>query len=270
MRDPDGFSTRLFPEARRRKRKIPLGRRIHHWARNNTWKLSFFVGLFLAWMISHIYWYNKLTDLEYNIQAAWAQVEAEQERRYHIQQDLTRLVVAYAQHERGLMTELTQLRTDAWRAGVPTGAGGVAAQAPAPVVDESTASGDDTKARLADLPPQDLDRVFPQILLAAEQYPNLRLTENFQQFSTAIIETETRISEHIQIYNEAVNMYTTTLKQFPGNIFGAVWGFDMYEFYVPKREGLEFRPIAYGALDNARTGDGSQRLGSERDNGPRR
>lgn len=91
----------------------------------------------------------------------------------------------------------------------------------------------------------ELDAVFPQIMLMAEQYPRLRLTENFQQLSEAIIATETRVAERIATYNDYVNIYTTALKQFPGNIFGTLWGFEPYDYYQPEVEALGFRPIDY-------------------------
>jgi LemA protein len=257
---PDRHASRLYPETqRRRKRRIPLGRSLHAWASMNVRKLVFFGGLFLAWLVAHVHWYNKLTDYEYNIQMSWAQVEAEQERRYHIQQDLARLVLGYARHERDLMVELTALRTDA--RGAVAGAMGGRSDATEP---------EDDAASLDGLPPGELDRIFPQIMIAAEQYPNLRLTENFQQFSTAIIETETRITEHIQTYNERVNSYTTILKQFPGNLFGAVWGFETYEFYAPEREDLEFHPVDYPGEHRGRSAKRKKGVARDSDNTTRR
>lgn len=248
------LASRLYPELqRRRKRQIPFGRRLQMWVSMNIRKIVF-VGILLAtWMIAHVYWYNKLTDLEYNIQMAWAQVEAEQERRYHIQQDVTRLVVAYAQHERDLMLDLTVLRADATASGDGRAHGPSPTRAPKP----------DAATGLDKLSSDDLGNIFPQIMLVAEQYPNLRLTENFQQFSTAIIETETRITEHIEAYNQEVNTYTTVIKQFPGNIFGTVWGFDYYYFYAPERDDLVFRPVEYDSGTRRRSA--TKRKGVARD-----
>jgi len=255
---------RLYPLHRKRRRKKGLFRprhyleRIARWAKRHAWKLSFIGALLIVWMVAHIYYYNRLIDLEYNIQAGWAQVEAEQERRYNIQQDVTRLVIGYAAHERDLMTQLTELRT-----GVRTAkANGSQAEANEPSLQPASGGGGQqgaeagaqtgpnalpTQLDLDQLSPEDLNRIFPQIMLTAEQYPNLRLTENFQQWSQAIIDTETRIAEHLQVYNQRVNDYTTLLKQFPGNIFGAVWGFEAYEFYVPERNTIVFRPVEYQA-----------------------
>ncbi len=258
---------RLYPARRKRRRKRLVFRprylvqRVARWAKRHAWKLAFMAAMVIVWAFAHIYYYNRLIDLEYNIQAAWAQVEAEQERRYNIQQDITRLVVGYAQHERDLMTKLTELRTglDAARATRAVhGAAGATGTPGATPTAEAEASGSASSGAVEggagapaagldvdDLSPSELNRIFPQILMTAEQYPNLRLTENFQQWSQSIIDTETRIAEHIQVYNDNVNKYTTLLKQFPANIFGAIWGFDVYEFYLPGRETIVFRPVNY-------------------------
>ncbi len=225
-------------------------RRIVRWTRKHTWKLVSIGLLLTVWVVAHIYYFNKLVDLEYNVQAAWAQVEAEQQRRFHIQQNVARLVTGYAEHERSLMTRLTELRA---RAAVSRRDGGEAGGDPASLAEapESGAGAGEAAAqsgeppRLVDLSPAELNRIFPQIVFTAEQYPNLRLTENFQQFSTAIVETETRITERIEIYNERVNAYTTALRQFPSNVFGKLWGFDGYAFYVPDSHTVYFHPIQY-------------------------
>ena len=86
--------------------------------------------------------------------------------------------------------------------------------------------------------------------MVAEQYPSLRLSENFQQFTKAIIETENKIADSIQTYNARVNDFTTILSQFPGNIFGKVCGFKPYQFYSPERFKLEFKPLN-SVLDTA-------------------
>jgi len=252
---------RLYPLQRKRVRRKRLFRpryyleRTARWAKRHAWKLSFVGALVIVWIVAHIYYYNRLIDLEYNIQAAWAQVEAEQERRYNIQQDITRLVVGYAEHERDLMTKLTELRTgvrDARAARAASTASSAhdaeGAAAEATGAEAEAPSGAAAAARppaLDQLTPKELNSIFPQILLTAEQYPNLRLTENFQQWSQSVIDTETRIAEHVQQYNERVNQYTTLLKQFPANIFGALWGFEAYDFYLPERETTVFRPVKY-------------------------
>ena len=179
-----------------------------------------------AWIIAHLYYFNLLVGLEYDVKANWAQVEVQLERRNHIQQNLTRIVMDYSDYEKEVLTGLIELRTSTTAA-------------------ERAAAEPTLLDQLKQLTKSELDKIFPDIMLVAEQYPDLKLTENFQQFSTAIIDTETKIAERITEYNTAVNAYTTTRTQFPGNLFVATLGFPVSDFYEPDKELLNFEPVKY-------------------------
>lgn len=208
-------------------------------ARNWTWHLVIGSLVVMVWVFAHLYYYNLLVDLEFNTKASWAQVEAQLQRRFHIQQNLTRIVMNYSKYENDLLTRLTEMRTSA-RGSDPEGNAVDANQQPSEQF--SSAS---PPAQLKQLTPLQLDKLFSQIRFVAEQYPQLKATENFQQFSAAIVDTENQIAERIMNYNDAVNIYTTTLTQFPGNIFGLLCGFQRYEFYAPDQEILNFQLVEY-------------------------
>jgi len=267
--------SRLYPGAWRRRRRRPSRRRRLWktvrgpivWLRSNAWPLAAGVLLLVGWVAAHLYYYNMLIDLEFNVQAAWAQVETLQQRRAHIQDNLTPLVKQYGQHERDLLALVARIRTAHLPASrgpargmaeaadgaavAPTGQGSGAT--PAPPGQGSTVAG----VQRAGVPVAGVPIVggavratggasgsLPALQVLAEQYPTLRSTENFQQFSTAVIDAEDRIAVGIQKYNEAVNRYTTVLSQFPSNVFGKVCGFETYEFYAPERRHLKYQPIA--------------------------
>ena len=93
--------------------------------------------------------------------------------------------------------------------------------------------------------PGGLDHVTSPIALTAEQYPQLMLSKNMQQFSAALVEVETEVARVTMAYNDAVNTYSTELGQFPGNVFGWLCGFKDATFYQPQRETLGFREVEY-------------------------
>lgn len=214
------------------------------------------------WVAVHLYYYNYLVGLEMSVKAAWAQVETQQQRRAHIQRSLTRMVLDYAQHEKTVLTGLTGLRTNDPTSGVdlkqlmrmmpppvapvvapavtpPTGAAG-SAKAPAAKPAPTLSAIDVDKLNV-----RQIAKLFSKIQAVAEQYPALRLSENFQQHSKAVVDTETMIAIQLMVYNEAVNIYTTALAQFPGNIFGAVGGFERAEFYKPNADKLLYEPVTF-------------------------
>jgi LemA protein len=192
-----------------------------------------------VWMMFHLYYYNLLVDLGFNVQASWAQVEAQLERRYHIQQNLTQIVMDYSEYEKDTLTDLIKMRTSAMAGGRAAKATDANRQLPSEPSEKSSS------AQLKQLTKSELAKLFPDILFMAEQYPELKLTENFQQFSAAIVDTESQIAEQVMAYNDAVNIYTTTRTQFPGNFFGSVFRFEMYDYYEPDKELLDFRPVKY-------------------------
>lgn len=211
--------------ARPRRPRRPIGPRLRRWARRHWLALTVTGLMTVLWLFIYVHWYNKLYNLERDVDTAWAQVEAEQERRHHIQIDLIRLVVGHALHEQTVITDVTAQRTGATRAAVP------------PVAQPAD--------HLDALPGEQLDQIFPRIMLMAEQYPTLRTSESFQQFAVALVDTENRVTDRIHAYNEQVNVYTTTIGQFPGNFFAVIYGFDDYDFYTPPPGTTTYRPVQY-------------------------
>jgi LemA protein len=176
-----------------------------------SWRLAFGTMAFGAWGVGHIYFYNRLTLLEFEVQATWAQVETVQERRSHIERNLTHLLRYAAAHERDVVTDVTKLRT-----GPP-----------------------DDQANT-----QRGWKLLGELEAVAEAYPALQLAQSVQQFSGIIVQTETEISLRIAAYNTAVNMYTSELFMFPGNLFGKALGFETYEFYRPEDPSiLQYREV---------------------------
>lgn len=162
------------------------------------------------WVLSHIYYFNMLAVLESNVITARAQIEVAQERRNHVQRDLTQLLRFYARYEKELLKEVTVIRK-------------------------------------RDVPVEKLEPVeaLARLDAVAEQYPNLQLTHTVQQLSEAIVTSETNVALRASEYNQAVNLYTNELRQFPGNVFGPVMGFREKPFYSPQEpSALEYRELA--------------------------
>jgi len=203
---------RVEPLKRHRFRRVRrLYSRALDWVQEHSGRLSLITLAFGLWLVTHVYYYNELTRLEYDVKAAWAQVESVQQKRSHIQRNLVRLVTYYSSHERKLMTDVTRLR------------------------------GESMERSAGKSSPQEL---LARLNAVAEQYPALKLGESVRQLSNAIMTTESEIAANIQVYNQAVNIYTTVLNQFPGMIFGPTLGFEDMDFYTPQdKSKLEFREV---------------------------
>jgi LemA protein len=142
--------------------------------------------------------YNRLVKLRNRVENAWAQVDVQLQRRHDLVPNLVESVRGYAGHERGTFEAVTQARAAAQRATT--------------VDDQADAENVLTAA---------LGRIFA----IAEQYPELRASDNFQQLQAQLEETEQKIAVARQIYNDAVLTYDTARETLPTNIVAGAFNF---------------------------------------------
>ena len=148
--------------------------------------------------------YNKLVRLRNRCENAWAQVDVQLRRRYDLIPNLVETVKGYAAHERETFEEVTKARTAAQQA-----------------------QGVQEQAQAENMLTQAIGRLFA----VAEQYPQLRATENFQQLQAQLAETEQKIAISRQVYNDAVLTYDNALETVPTNIVAGVFSFEPREYF---------------------------------------
>ena len=148
--------------------------------------------------------YNRLVRLRNRCENAWAQVDVQLRRRYDLIPNLVEAVKGYAAHERGTFEEVTRARTAAQQA-----------------------QGVQEQAQAENLLTQAIGRLFA----VAEQYPQLRATENFQQLQAQLSETETKIAVARQIYNDTVLTYDNALETVPTNVVAGIFNFEAREYF---------------------------------------
>ena len=148
--------------------------------------------------------YNSLVQKRNRAENAWAQVDVQLKRRHDLIPNLVETVKGYAAHERGTFDEVTQARTAAQQAQGPQAQG--------------AAEGLLTQA---------LGRLFA----VAENYPQLRATENFQQLQAQLSETEQNIAIARQVYNDTVLTYDNALETVPSSIIAGIFNFRPREYF---------------------------------------
>ena len=132
---------------------------------------------------------NQLVALQESCRASWAQVETVLQRRFDLIPNLVNTVKGYAAHEKGILEEVTRLRSQ-WAGAATTTA----------------------KAQAA----TQLEGAIGRLLMVAEQYPDLKASANFRDLQVELEGTENRIAVERQRYNDALRAYNTKLRQFPG------------------------------------------------------
>jgi len=148
--------------------------------------------------------YNGLVSLKNQVINAWKQIDVQLKRRHDLVPNLVEAVKGYAKHEQDTFTKVTEARNAAMKA---TG-----------VEDVSQAEGQ-------------LSNALGGLRVVAEQYPELRATENFQQLQRNLSELEDEIQAARRIYNSNVQSYNTKIQIFPNSIVANQGGFTAREFF---------------------------------------
>jgi len=211
------------------------------------WKLTLGGVLLIVYASVHVYYYNMLVDLEFDVQETWAQVEVHLERRHNIQENLTRIAKDYSVHEREVLVALTEMRAAKEIDNVPgatdAGAGGTAGgEAAAAAALPDLGGMESWQPGVTGSP---LDGIPAAFQLTAEEYPTLYMGQIFMQFSDAVIENENRIVERTVEFNSSANIYSTAIKQRPTNIFAGMMGFEMEPYYIPEEDTMLFETVEY-------------------------
>ena len=170
---------------------------------------------------------NSIIASRNQVDEAWSGIDVQLKRRHDLVPNLVEAVKGYATHERETFEKVTQARSQA-----------MAAQG----VDQTA------KAESA------LSGALGGLRVVAEQYPELRATENFQQLQNQLSELEDEIQASRRIYNSNVQSYNTKIQQFPMSIVANQGGFTDKEFFEIERRRRargaagQLRPDAIGYL----------------------
>ena len=152
--------------------------------------------------------YNRFVSQEESIKAQWAQVENQLQRRNDLIPNLVETVKGYASHEQDVFQSVADSR---------------AKLAGAATTEETIAAANAQSSALA------------RLLAIVENYPQLKANEQFNRLMDELSGTENRIAVERMRYNERVQEYNTSRRQFPSNITAGIFGFKEYPFFeVPE------------------------------------
>ena len=162
--------------------------------------------------------YNGLVRDRNKVDNAWGQIEVQLKRRYDLIPNLVETVKGYATHEQETFERVTQARAGAESASTP---------------------GEQAQAE------NFLTQALRQLFAVAEDYPELRASENFASLQEDLEETENRIALSRQIYNDTVLSYNNKVQQIPTNFIAAATGFKAREFFVAGDEAEEAPAVEF-------------------------
>jgi LemA protein len=157
------------------------------------------LGVAVVVVLFLIFTYNRLVGRRNQVRNAWGQIDVQLNRRHDLIPNLVNAVRGYMQHERGVLERVTEARAQAIAAG-------------ANVEQRSAAENQLTQA-------------LRSVFAVAENYPQLRASENMLALQEELSSTENRIAFARQFYNDSVMEYNTARETFPAILVAGPLGF---------------------------------------------
>jgi len=139
--------------------------------------------------------YNGLIKLKNDIKKSWANIDVLLKQRTDELPKLIASVKGYMKHERETLELLTKARTDFLKAKT--------------LPEKARADGEITRA-------------LKTIFAVAENYPNLKASENFIQLQNRISGIENELADRREFYNDSVNTFNIRIQSFP-DMYVAGW-----------------------------------------------
>ncbi len=155
--------------------------------------------------------YNGLINRRNRVQDASAQIDVQLKRRYDLIPNLVQAVKGYMKYEKAVLTKVTQLRSS-----IVSGS----------MQDKAQAN-------------NQISQALKTIFAVAENYPDLKASQNFMQLQGELTDTEDKISFVRTSYNDYVLDFNNAIQTFPGNVFASSFHFQKAEFFQAPAEAAE-------------------------------
>jgi len=148
--------------------------------------------------------YNSLVSLKNKVDNGWHQIETQLQRRYDLIPNLVETVKGYAKHEQEVLSRVTEQRSKI------ANANSVAEKAEAENAMTNT---------------------LKSLFAIAENYPDLKASQNFAELQVELSNTENKIAFARQFYNDTVTAFNTAIEVFPKNIIAGILKFSKREYF---------------------------------------
>ena len=162
------------------------------------------VAILILAVLYYIAKRNSIIASRNRVDESWSGIDVQLKRRHDLVPNLVETVKGYAEHESATFEKTTQARAAAMQA-------------------QGVEETQEAEAKLSG--------ALTDLRAVAEQYPNLRATENFQQLQRDLNEIEDEIQASRRIYNSNVQSYNTDIQQFPGSVIANQGGFTAREYF---------------------------------------
>lgn len=163
------------------------------------------VGAAATAVVALYLWYASIVRRANRVREALGSIDAHLRQRHDLIPNLVKLAGRFMEHERGLIEEVTRLRS------------------------QTLAAGTDTAARFA--AENQLAQATSRLLVTAEAYPELKADATIIEAQRGWAETEAQITAARRFYNSAVTDLNNAVQVFPGSLLGALAGIKAMPYF---------------------------------------
>jgi LemA protein len=176
--------------------------------------VGFVFLVFIVWFFST---WNRLINLEENVNKSWADIDVLLKQRYDMIPNLVNMVKGYAKHEKDLFMEFAKARQTAAGALSSGDVRGVGAA-------EGAFAG-----------------LMPRINMVAEQYPDLKANASFINLQNQLVALENQVADRREFYNSSVTSFNKTIQMIPTVFVANMKGSErrqLFEVFAEERENV--------------------------------
>ena len=159
--------------------------------------------------------YNRLVGLSQGVDAQWAQVQSQYQRRADLIPNLVQTVSGAANCEKSTLMAVTEARASVGQVRV----------------DPNQAPNNAAELEQFDAAQRQLSSALSRLLVVVERYPELRASANFRDLQVQLEGTENRIAVERMRFNETVQRYNTSVKTFPTVLMAGLFGFSAKPYF---------------------------------------
>ncbi len=164
-------------------------------------------GLIAIVLLWFVFIYNRLVTLDNRAEEAWSDIDAQLQRRHTLIPNLVETVKGYASHEKEVFENVTKARAEAMQA---------------------EESGDPQKMGEAE---NMLTDTLKSLFAVAENYPDLKASDNFIELQRELRDTEDKILAARRFYNTTVRDMQTMMESFPANMVVPLFSFTKPQYF---------------------------------------
>lgn len=171
------------------------------------------VAILVFWAIGI---YNRLVGLRNQVKNAWSQIDVQLQRRYDLIPNLVETVKSYMSYEKGTLEAVIQARNQA-----------------ASAREQLEKAGGPTEGSIKGLLGAEsaLKGAMGNFFALAENYPQLKASENMKMLQEELSSTENKVAFARQAYNDQAMSYNTAQQQFPAVLVAATLGHHAVDLY---------------------------------------